>query len=282
MPPRAIAAWMATRSVSVTPTPPRPTARPGGEMSGSDRRRAGALHARDEPRRTDRLQKLDRRDVQRELQRAADAHRAAELLVEVFRLVAGEIDRLVLDQRFGMGEAELEGEAVDQRLQRRAGRAHGARHVDEAVAALVEEAGRADRGEDLAALVVGDEDRDGDGIGERRGALGGERFQPRLEVRVDGQAIDRLLRRSGDRAIGGMRREHREGVARGGHRLRLRRPSHPRRNRARRSAARSSTRSRAACAAAAFRSGRRASGACGSATSSAASAGVSRRGSLPR
>ena len=57
-----------------------------------------------------------------------------------------------------MGEAHLEGEAVDEGLQRRAGRADGAAHVEEAAARRVEPVGGADAGEDGAAAVVGDDE----------------------------------------------------------------------------------------------------------------------------
>ena len=185
-----MAAWMATRSVSVTPTPPRPTARPGGDRSES----TGAAPAR-RMRDTSRAGPTASRSwmagtLSESCKRAADAHRAVELAVEIGGRVAGEVDRPVLDQALGMHETLLEGEAVDQRLQRRARRADGARHVDEAAAALVEEAGRADRGENLAGLVVGDEDGDRNGIGERGGALRGERFQAALQAGLDGEPVD--------------------------------------------------------------------------------------------
>ena len=61
-----------------------------------------------------------------------------------------------------MDEAVLEGEAIDERLQRRAGRAHRAGHVDLPGAALVEIIRRADMGEHVAALIVDREDGDRD------------------------------------------------------------------------------------------------------------------------
>ena len=73
------------------------------------------------------LQHLHGRDVERLRQRHADRHRAMPVLVEVLRHVEAEARRAVLDQRLGMGEAGLEGEAIDERLQGRARRAHGAR-----------------------------------------------------------------------------------------------------------------------------------------------------------
>jgi hypothetical protein len=67
-----------------------------------------------------------------------------ELAVEIRRRVAGKVDRPILDQRFGMADAHLEGQPVDERLQRRSGGANGSRHVDKTVAALVEQPGGAD------------------------------------------------------------------------------------------------------------------------------------------
>ncbi len=109
-----------------------------------------------------------------------------------------------------MRKAELECEPVDERLQRRARRAHGARHVDEAVAACVEKVRRADRGEDLACLVVGGKDRDGDGFGDRAGALSRERLKPALKPCVECGAYDGNAGRVGDQALRRVRREHRK------------------------------------------------------------------------
>ena len=140
----------------------------GRRNVGECRLRSRAAHASDEPRRPDAFEQFDGRYVQRQLQRPPEADRAVELAIEILRRVAGEIDRPILDQRFGVRDAELEGETVDERLQRRAWRAQGAGHVDEAVAPRVEEVRGADRCQDLSGPVVGDQDGDGNGIGEGR------------------------------------------------------------------------------------------------------------------
>ena len=57
------------------------------------------------------------------LQRAAHRHRALEGQVEILRRIAAVAHRPIVDQRFGMDEAVLEAEPVDERLERRAGRA---------------------------------------------------------------------------------------------------------------------------------------------------------------
>ena len=104
-----------------------------GELSGSD----GGQH-------------LHGRNVERLGERIADRHRAVEVLVEVLRRVAAEAHGAILDERFGMRQTGLEGEAVDEGLQRGAGRAHGVDHVDGAGAGVVEIPGRADVGDHLA------------------------------------------------------------------------------------------------------------------------------------
>ena len=61
-----------------------------------------------------------------------------------------------------MGDAVVEGERVDEGFQRRAGRAQRARQVERAGAFRREVIDAADRGADLAGLVVYGEDRDRD------------------------------------------------------------------------------------------------------------------------
>ena len=95
----------------------------------------------------------DSRNVQRLGQRLPDRHRAAIEAVKIHRHVAVERGRPVFDQAFGMSEAKLERQPIDQRLQRRAGRAHRLGHVDIAGALGVEQTGRADRSEDIACLL---------------------------------------------------------------------------------------------------------------------------------
>ena len=89
----------------MTPTPPRPMARPGRRQVGQDRRDAGALQPRHQPRRADRVEDDDRRHVERLGQRLADGHRAAMEAVEILRRIAAEAGRPVLDQAFRMARA---------------------------------------------------------------------------------------------------------------------------------------------------------------------------------
>ena len=202
-------------------------------------------------------------------------------VIEIRRRPVPEGDRPVIDQAFGMRNPELEGEPVDQRLERRARRAHRLGHVDPARAAGVEQAGRADAGDDLARA----RGRRPAARPRRRaaGCRRDRRAAPRAapgQAGVEGQTVHRS-RPGGNDPVGKVRRQRRErrGARSGPTRACAARASPS--ARAPSATARASTRSRAARAASASRSGRRASGDCGSATSSAASAGVRRRGSLP-
>ena len=99
-------------------------------------RRAGLRDPRAEPARADAVEQRHRRHVERQLQRAARRHRALERQVEILRRIGAVAHRPVLDQRFRMRDPVLEGEPVDERLQRRARRAQRVGHVDLAGAAV--------------------------------------------------------------------------------------------------------------------------------------------------
>ena len=111
-----------------------------------------------------------------------------------------------------MGDAGLEGEAVDQRLQRRAGRADGAAHVDEAAAGRVEPVGGADPREDRAGAVVGDDQRAADAVAEPAGALGDQRLEPGLQAGVEGGRDRPVARVCRDQPVGEVRGERGEGA----------------------------------------------------------------------
>ena len=128
-------------------------------------------------------------------ERLADRHGAVEVLVEVLRRVGAEARRAILDQRLGMGEARLEGEAVDERLQRRARRADGAASCRWR---------RSGRRRDSPAeptwartspvRVIDDEDGGRQLRAERvRRARAASVSSAACSVAVDGQAMDRLL-----------------------------------------------------------------------------------------
>ena len=120
---------------------------------------AGAMQAGEEGRRADVGQELDRRQVERLLQRLARRHRALIAESEVLRRIGAVAHRPVEQHRLRMGEPLLERQRIDEGLQRRARRARRARHVDRAVARGVVIVGGADAGADLARGIVDDDHR---------------------------------------------------------------------------------------------------------------------------
>ena len=85
-----------------------------------------------------------------------------------------------------MGDAALEGERVDERLQRRTRRARRARHVDRALAFARQIIGGADPGADFAARIVDRDDRRRKLRAETLGALARQFLKLGLQPRVDG------------------------------------------------------------------------------------------------
>ena len=137
-----------------------------------------------------------------------------EILVEVFRRVGSKARRAVVDQCFGMGETGFEREAVDERFQRRTGRADGGRHIDGALAASIHVSGRADLGEDFAGLVIGDDDGCRNLIADETCLFGRKFFEARLQRPIERQFDDVFFRMRRDLCFRQMRCEHREGIAR--------------------------------------------------------------------
>ena len=174
----------------------------------------GAVQPRQKGRRPDVGQKFDRRQIERHLQRLARGHRALVAEVEILRRISAVAHRPVEQHRLGMREAFLEGERVNERLQRRARRAGRTRHVDRAVARGVVEIGGADAGADLAGSIVDRDNGRREFGAEARDGVPGERFELRLQPRVDGEAdrlrlfvrSDRLLRRMGGKLGKGLAR----------------------------------------------------------------------------
>ena len=191
------------------PRPPSAMASPGASPFGSTSVPPAWRDARVQPARADAVEQRDRRHVERQLQGAARRHRALECEIEILRRVGAVAHRPVLDQRLRMGDAVLEGEAVDERLQRRAGRAQRVGHVDLAGAALVEIIRRRNARQHFAGGVVHGEDRDREIRSERLRPLARQVLQIFLQARVDGQPMDLELRHGRDGLIGGMRRQRR-------------------------------------------------------------------------
>ena len=169
----------------------------------------------------DRIEQCHRRHVERHLQRLAYRDRTLERQVEVFRRVRAVADRAILDQRLGMDQSVLEREAVDERLERGAGRAQGLRHVDLTGAALVEIIGARDPREHFAGRVLDRDDRDRDVRAERVGALARELFERPLHGRVNRERDNLAPLRRRHCLVGRVGREHRHRPAARLHMLRF-------------------------------------------------------------
>ena len=201
------------------PSPPSAIGSPGAVSRGRTRSAPRAPETGQEPLRSDFGEKRDRRDVERLLERAPGRHAALEGKVEVLRRVGAEADGAVVDDRLGMRDPGVEGERVDERLQRRAGRAERLRHVDRARAGEREGIGRADMRAHLAGRVVDDDDRRREPRPQPLDALARERLQRGLEGAVDREPVDAGIWRGADGVLRGMGREHRERAADRGHGL---------------------------------------------------------------
>ncbi len=118
-----------------------------------------------------------------------------------------------------MDEPILDAEAIDEGLERRAGRAQRLCHVDLARARGIEIVRRGNAREDLAAGVIERQDRDRDHRPERAGAVARQVFEALLQRGVEREAMNAALGRRRDHRVGGVRRQHRHWLASGRHRL---------------------------------------------------------------
>ena len=197
------------------PRPPSAMARPGASPFGSTSVPPACAMRAFKPAGADAVEQRDRRHVERHLQRAARRHRALERQVEILRRIAAIAHRPVLDQRFGMRDAVLEGEPVDERLQRRAGRAQRVGHVDLAGAALVEIVRRRRPAPALRRWHCpprGSRPRDRARAPRARSRARSSRFFCKPASMVSRWTL--RLRQRRDRLIGGMRRQRRHRPAR--------------------------------------------------------------------
>ena len=108
-----------------------------------------------------------------------------------------------------MGATILKGQPVDERLECRAGRADRTRHIDIALPSGLEQAAGAHAGQDLAAPVIGDQDRHRDPLTERRGPRVRELLEPFLQAGIQSEAMDCALGMRAPQPIGQMRRQNR-------------------------------------------------------------------------
>ncbi len=151
-----------------------------GLAGGQGEMHLGAVHRLQQFGGAQRLGQGDDGQVQRQLQRLAHADRATELAVEILRTVAVEIGRFVVDQGFGMGEAFVKGEAVNQRLSGSNRASEGRGHVDKTLPLVGVVGGGPDGGEDFAVGVIGDHDGDLQAVALAADGIGGEAFEADL------------------------------------------------------------------------------------------------------
>ena len=192
-----------------------------------------------------------------------------------------EAHRHVLDQRLRMQRAVVERHGVDQRLQRRAGRAMGAHQVD--LAGAAEEVAAAQPGHDAAGAVVDHHHRDLR-PGRRSGRAPRRRAGASADCSCEADAWSaRRCRATGrparprDAARASASPAAASGTGRLDRHVEQRAVDHAVLQPARQHAV-----ARRPAPAAGERSGRRRSGDCGMATSRAASAALSCLGSLPK
>ena len=69
-------------------------------------------------------------------ERVFERHVAVEAAIEVFWQIAAEPARRIAHQSFGRSDVFIEGDRIKERLQRRTGRAHSARHINIAAGAI--------------------------------------------------------------------------------------------------------------------------------------------------
>ncbi len=129
----------------------------GVRARGQARRRARGLERGGVAEGAEFRQQRHRGQVQRLPQRVRHGDAAREAAVVVLRRVGAEAARQVGQHRLRRGDARLEGQGVEDGLQRGARRPDGARQVQRPRAVLVA-MGAADQGPDLARRQVGDED----------------------------------------------------------------------------------------------------------------------------
>ena len=172
-----------------------------------------------EARRPDLRQHLHRRDVERQAERLADRHGAAELVVEVLRMIGAEPRRAILDQRLRVRAPCFERETVDDRLQRRARRTDRLHHVHGTEPIGVEIIRRTDVRENTARGVISDEHRARQARTLDVRVLAGERFERGLDIAIERQAMNALARQPRHLGFGEMGRELAELATHARHRL---------------------------------------------------------------
>ncbi len=139
----------------------------------------------------------------------ADRDGALEFLIEILRRVAAVTDRAILNQRFRMDDAVLEPHAIDEGLERRAGRADRLSDVDLAGAPLIEIANRRHACQNFAARDIDRHHPDRDIGTQRLAAVAHQLFKLALQGRIDREVMQLAVRRRRHGLIGRMRTQHR-------------------------------------------------------------------------
>ncbi len=140
----------------------------------------------------------------------ARRHRALETKIEILRRILAEMHWPIVENGFGMGDAGFEGERIDERLQRRAGRAQRLGHIDRAGARCRKIIRAADMGANFACRIVDDENGDGNFRAEPLRALMRQLFQRGLPAGRERQTMRAMLLVGAQRRLGGMRRQMRK------------------------------------------------------------------------
>ena len=163
---------------------------------------AGGLEPGAEAERADALQQGDGGEVEGSAEGDSGGDGAVVPAGEVFRGIAAEMLREVDQQRLRAGQAGLEGERVQERFERRAGRADGAGEVHGAGAAGT--AVSRDEGGDLAGGDVGDQHGHRETVGLMLEIGGDHAFEAGLEREIERRA-DGVAAEGGDGGAGVVR-----------------------------------------------------------------------------
>ena len=167
------------------------------------------IDARGETPRADAIEQVDRRHVQRQAQGLRGTDRAVEGFAEVARPVVAEALRRIDQQAFGMDHAVVDRHAVEEGLERRAGRTPRAHHVDMAESRLVAESHRTHIGARFHRRVVDHQQRCRRAFRQVREIRGNALLQRALQVRIDRRRDARLLRMRAAQALRKQRSDHR-------------------------------------------------------------------------
>ena len=123
---------------------------------------AGDVHARqlaEEPIDAEAREQIDEREVEGLAEGLLQRDQAGEVVVEVARPIGAVLVRHVGDEVAGQRDAAIDRERVEHRLERRARRARAIEHRDLAAVTRVVEVEVTGERDDLARLVIDDDDR---------------------------------------------------------------------------------------------------------------------------